>query len=179
MVCRSGQYWRFPSKSSVIHTPTFRCLLYSPPDWGNTKTEKDRSSNPYPPTPSQSRLFLTCLCRWCWNNPSEGEKGLMRVLIPEVNSIRPCHTNIFSVTESKTLCGWQQSVSQAVIRPDVRQNRSRKIIWFLNHSSFPFTYPLTAGVVGAPQMTSQPISSIFLCSPLPSGTWQTPGLFIF
>ena len=41
-----------------------------------------------------------------------------------------------------------------------------------------FTYPLTAGVAGAPQVTSQPLSSIFLCSPLPSGTWRTPGLSI-
>ena len=30
-------------------------------------------------------------------------------------------------------------------------------------------------VVGAPQMTSQSVSSIFLCSPLPSGTRRTPG----
>ena len=34
-----------------------------------------------------------------------------------------------------------------------------------------FNYLLTAGVVGAPQMTSQPVSSVFLCSPLPSGTF--------
>ena len=27
-------------------------------------------------------------------------------------------------------------------------------------------------------MISQPVSSIFLCSPLPSGTWRTPGLSI-
>ena len=38
--------------------------------------------------------------------------------------------------------------------------------------------PLTAGMVGAPQMTPQPVSSIFLCSPLPSGTWWTPGLSV-
>ena len=31
-------------------------------------------------------------------------------------------------------------------------------------SPFTFTYPLTARVVGAPQITSQPISPIFLCS---------------
>ena len=44
---------------------------------------------------------------------------------------------------------------------------------------FFFTFdPLTAGVVGAPQMTSQPVSSSFLCSPLPSGTRRTPGLSI-
>ena len=39
-------------------------------------------------------------------------------------------------------------------------------------------YPSTARVVGAPQMISQPVSSIFPCSPLLSGTWQTPGLSI-
>ena len=38
------------------------------------------------------------------------------------------------------------------------------------------TYPLTAGVVGAPQMTLQLVSSIFLCFPLPSRTRRTPGL---
>ena len=38
--------------------------------------------------------------------------------------------------------------------------------------------PLTAEVVGAPRMISQPVSSIFPCSPLPSGTWRTPGLSI-
>ena len=37
--------------------------------------------------------------------------------------------------------------------------------------SFTFTYPLTTRVFGAPQMTSQPVSSVLLCSPLPSGTW--------
>ena len=39
-------------------------------------------------------------------------------------------------------------------------------------------YPSTARVVGAPQMISQQVSSIFPCSPLPSGTWRTPGLSI-
>ena len=39
-------------------------------------------------------------------------------------------------------------------------------------------YPLTARVFGASQMISQPDSSIFLCSALPSGTWWTPGLSI-
>ena len=36
--------------------------------------------------------------------------------------------------------------------------------------------PLTARVVGAPQMISQPVFSVFPCSPLPSGTCRTPGL---
>ena len=38
--------------------------------------------------------------------------------------------------------------------------------------------PLTSKVVWALQMISQPVSSIFPCSPLPSGTWRTPGLSI-
>ena len=37
---------------------------------------------------------------------------------------------------------------------------------------------LTSRVVGAPQMFSNQVSSIFLCSPLPSRTWRTPGLSI-
>ena len=44
--------------------------------------------------------------------------------------------------------------------------------------TFSFTYPLTARVIGAPQMTSQPVSSTFPCSPPPSGTLRTPGLSI-
>ena len=39
-------------------------------------------------------------------------------------------------------------------------------------------YPLTMRVVGAPQIIWQPVSFIFLCSSLPSGTWWTPGLSI-
>ena len=39
-------------------------------------------------------------------------------------------------------------------------------------------YPLTAKVVGAQQMISQPVSSIFPCSPLPSGACRIPGLSI-
>ena len=49
---------------------------------------------------------------------------------------------------------------------------------YIYSSCFTFAYPLTAGVVGAPQMTSQLVPSIFLCSPLPSGAWRTPGLSI-
>ena len=37
-----------------------------------------------------------------------------------------------------------------------------------------FIYPLPARVDGAPKMISQPVFSIFPCSPLPSGTWRTP-----
>ena len=45
-------------------------------------------------------------------------------------------------------------------------------------SLFHLIYPLTARVVGAPQMISQPVSSTLPCSPPPSGTCRTPGLSI-
>ena len=44
--------------------------------------------------------------------------------------------------------------------------------------TFTPTYPSTARDVETPRMTSQPVFSIFLCSPLASGTWRTPGLCI-
>ena len=50
--------------------------------------------------------------------------------------------------------------------------------WQSNWFIIIIIYSLTARVVGAPQMISQPVSSIFFCSPLPSGIWRTPGLFI-
>ena len=52
------------------------------------------------------------------------------------------------------------------------------ILPFVYLSFISLIFPLTVRVVGAPQMISQPVSSIFPCSPLPSGTWRTPGLSI-
>ena len=46
------------------------------------------------------------------------------------------------------------------------------------NSSLHLHLSLNAGVVGEHQMTSQSATSIFLCSPLLSGTWRTPGLSI-
>ena len=62
---------------------------------------------------------------------------------------------------------------------------SRLFFFFLSLSflrAFPsspsptFIYHFTGRVVWPPSMTSQLNSSICLCSPLPSGTWRTPGL---
>ena len=47
---------------------------------------------------------------------------------------------------------------------------------YYNRIRFIIIYPLTARVVGAPQMISQPVFSIFPCSPLLTGTWRTLGL---
>ena len=49
---------------------------------------------------------------------------------------------------------------------------------YVNPKSSHLIYPLTMRVTGAPLMILQPVSSIFPCSPMPSGTWQTPGLSI-
>ena len=63
----------------------------------------------------------------------------------------------------------------------VRDSSSERSFFLLSLVPFTltFSYPLTMGAGGgAPQMTSQPVSSIFLCSALPSGAWRTPGLSI-
>ena len=59
---------------------------------------------------------------------------------------------------------------QGMDRPGVRQVPEGIIIIII--------IPLTARVVGAPQIILQPVFSIFPCSPLPSGTCRTPGLSI-
>ena len=51
---------------------------------------------------------------------------------------------------------------------------SSSSVWVCHHHHL----SLNVRVTGAPQMISQLVSSIFPCSPLPSGTWQTPGLSI-
>ena len=62
-------------------------------------------------------------------------------------------------------CRWQRKIPTG---------RNIIVIIYLP-SPFTSTYPLTLRVVGSPQTTSQSVSSILLCSPLPSGTWRTSG----
>ena len=52
-------------------------------------------------------------------------------------------------------------------------NSGLKALWGYLHLHLHLS--LIEGTFQAPQMISQPVSSIFLCSPLPSGTWRTPG----
>ena len=63
---------------------------------------------------------------------------------------------------------------------DVTINWCHTYTWHNSHvgSHHHLIYPLTTRVVRAPQMTSQPVSSILPCSPLLSGIWRTPGLSI-
>ena len=55
------------------------------------------------------------------------------------------------------------------------QHNSRCLSWMLHRHHHLF---LNTRVVGAPQLISQPVSSIFPCSSPPSGTWRTPSLSI-
>ena len=72
---------------------------------------------------------------------------------------------------------WMTSVhwlNKKLKRKSFFEIRQYKTHCFISH----LIYPLTAMVTGTPQMISQPVSTIFPCSPLPSRTWQTPGLSI-
>ena len=111
-----------------------------------------------------------------------------------MNAIQHCHTA--STTLRMGRCLLKAVAELCSITKSLHQN------WVVNYAhyevahgclpscisrhSFTFScllissliYPLTARVVGAPQMISQPVYSIFLCSPQPSGTCRTPGLSI-
>ena len=65
-----------------------------------------------------------------------------------------------------------------IICPSLATPLPNMVIYSSLHLHPNFTYPVTARALGAPQMISQPVSSIFPCSPLPSGIWRTPGLSI-
>ena len=71
-------------------------------------------------------------------------------------------------------CQYENFILESFSLQNVKEDRY--MFYLVLIFSFTFTYPFTMTVVGAPQMISQPVSSIFLCSPLPFGTWQTPGL---
>ena len=68
-------------------------------------------------------------------------------------------------------CWFRGDVDEIHYRHEDSANWS--VLWHCWHH-----YHLTVRIVGAPQMILQPVFSIFPCSPLPSGTCQTPGLSI-
>ena len=92
------------------------------------------------------------------------------------SSTRPCGSGCRGCRTECFLCwewGWCYQ-GFLLLKSDVGQKYSFCALRF----ALTFTFPLAETVVGAPPMTSQPVFSIFPCSPLPSGTWQTPGLSI-
>ena len=66
-------------------------------------------------------------------------------------------------TDCKIICG----ASTTLVVKELMMMMMMMIMMIM---TFTFTYPLTAGVVGVPQMTSQPVFYIFLGSPLLSWT---------
>ena len=75
-------------------------------------------------------------------------------------------------------CSWENGYNKPAILYSAAATQetfdnARKL-----NGCFIIIYPLTARVDETPQMISQPVASIFLSSPLPSGTWPTPGLSI-
>ena len=88
-----------------------------------------------------------------------------------------CYCNLYAVSRGPFSCisfhefSWQLSTSSLCsFGPISASLVLSAVIIIIN--------PLTARVVGAPQMTLQPVLSIFPCSPLPSGTYRTQGLSI-
>ena len=77
------------------------------------------------------------------------------------------------------LCSCPGSVyTRGIVLPPCASDPRKALLTGRYRKVFYLTNPLIARVVGAPQMISQPVPSIFPCSPQPSGTWRTPGLSI-
>ena len=92
------------------------------------------------------------------------------IVFAELYSCMPLPVNDF--TAPSNVWNWKLSVSS-------KRTRTNFVRWHsLKYLASHLTYPLIARVVGTPQMISQPVSSIFLCSLPSSGTWRTPGLSI-
>ena len=102
-------------------------------------------------------LTLFCLCRRSTNLYSASVGGPWISILP----LSVVHWPLFCLC-LRSICLYFASVGGSLT--------SILIIIIIN--------PLTARVVGAPQMILQPVFSIFPCSPLPSGTCRTPGLSI-
>ena len=108
-------------------------------------------SSPLPPTPRpQPHIpFPKCSSHY-WSKTKDATFHVSSVLVPLIFKTRYCV--LF-------FCGPANHVKTTA------EFALRALKFSL------FIYPLTARVVGPPQMISQPVSSISPCSPLPSGTW--------
>ena len=65
----------------------------------------------------------------------------------------------------------QRDVEVATLLHHGLQKQQDQVKEMTHTSHIIIIYPFTARVAGAQQMIWLPLSSIFLCSPLPSGTW--------
>ena len=87
-------------------------------------------------------------------------------------------TCVFALKGPSRLTGLNHPISNDRIMRYVTPLIVVLVLWTGN-PHFHVNYPFTARVVAAPQMISQPVSSIFLCSPLPSWTWSVHSLMLF
>ena len=109
---------------------------------------------------------------------------ILQIWIFSLSVLSSCHTNQEFLLWPSIFFFWQclQRISLAVSVTAVMKVVIIESMYLQCSTSFfpssHLIYPLTVRAIGAPQMISQPVSSIFPCSSLPSGTYQTPGLSI-
>ena len=103
-----------------------------------------------------------------------------------VNVSKNAHLKLIPENKNAEGGGWKWRVGVSYFIFVVQSTNSHTEVKFKsadhNHCEYDhgiiIINPLTARVVGAPQMILQPVFSIFPCSPLPSGTCWSPGLSI-
>ena len=115
-------------------------------------------------------LFVCLFLPWLWiifnisHEKIRANSIWLALLLDIIHIVLPIYSAFHTDKGKKSSLKWKETVSLLV---------SCKLILFII-----IIYLLAVRVVGAPQMIFQPCSSFFPCSSLPSGTWQTPGLFI-
>ena len=110
------------------------------------------------------------------------KKYSLKALKNACKTVAPSHSYPTQLWTSRMLKNIHYSEGSKHRNPLVMMSRVNNFIpWAhkgtcISHISLShLIYPLTTRVVGAPQMILHPVSTDFLCPPLPSGTWRTPG----
>ena len=115
---------------------------------------------------------------WCWWYCScfilaQGSRSVAQVPELSVGDMVRIHSDPELVKMLNKHIGWKSDMEEVMKTDTVPLDHTLIIIIIII-----IICPLTARVIGTQQMTWQPVSSIFSCSPMPSGTWGTPGLSI-
>ena len=118
--------------------------------------------------------FLTLYCVlalsvWSYLAVGSGTRGrcVWRITRNVVQSVRFKPTDTATSGSSE----WVRSNVCIVVCSSVVKRAGKTACRY--PSSFTVTYPLTATVVGAPQMTSQAVLCTLLCTPPPSWAWRS------
>ena len=119
---------------------------------------------------SQSHMVYSCRCAYP-SPPPQSPQNYDGDLPPNNNNNKPPKS--LKTYYSSLALLWAQTTFKLICAD---------IGWLSTIQNGDFTciiiYPYTARIIGASQLISQPVSSIFSCSPLPSETCRTPGLSI-